>query len=86
MFSIPTHCNRQAVTKDRTSFLDVIINEIGDKIKIITNTKVSNINYSNEDVIQITAVQNGTKHLFEADHVISTMSLGILKAKCVPLI
>ena len=46
----------------------------------------SNINYSNEDVIQITAVQNGIKHLFEADHVISTMSLGILKAKCVPLI
>ena len=30
-------------------------------------------------MIKITAIHNGTKHLIEADHVISTMSLGILK-------
>ena len=30
-------------------------------------------------MIKITATHNGTKHLIEADHVISTVSLGILK-------
>ena len=39
-----------------------------------------NIDYSNEAVIKITALHNGTKHLIEANHVISTVSLGILKS------
>ena len=50
--------------------------EIGDDIDIRTNYKVQNIDYSNEEYVQITALHNGILHFIQADHVISTVSLG----------
>ena len=53
--------------------------EIGDDIDVRTNYKVQNIDYSNEEYVQITALHNGILHFIQADHVISTVSLGRLQ-------
>ena len=70
------YSNQTNFAQGYKSFLDVIMEEIGDDIDIRTNYKVQNIDYSNEEYVQITALHNGILHFIQADHVISTVSLG----------
>ena len=57
------------------SVLDKMVSKIQEKVQIILETRVSRIEY-NGDKVNI-ETENGKT--FQADHVISTMSLGVLK-------
>ena len=65
------------------SFLDLMLAKLAEHgVQILFKHKVSNVDYSGSDQIQITGVdlKSGNQVRFHADHVMSTVSLGILKA------